>query len=117
VQNIYCEIGITSELSQIVGGASEDKATIYVWFGGKRTEYVENKKALLSELQKFQIQSATLSVGESDFMSELFGYPLTIVLRGKDIDLLLKEAERLSDALKRKGVGQSQFVVKPLYKL
>jgi len=106
VQNIYCEIGITSELSQIVGGASEDKATIYVWFGGKRTEYVENKKALLSELQKFQIQSATLSVGESDFMSELFGYPLTIVLRGKDIDLLLKEAERLSDALKRKGVGQ-----------
>jgi len=106
VQNIYCEIGITSELSQIVGGVSEDKATIYVWFGGKRTEYVENKKALLSELQKFQIQSATLSVGESDFMSELFGYPLTIVLRGKDIDLLLKEAERLSDALKQKGVGQ-----------
>jgi len=106
VQHVYCEVGITSELSQIVGGASEDKATIYVWFGGKRTEYVENKKALLSELQKFQIQGATLSVGESDFMSELFGYPLTIVLRGKDIDLLLKEAERLSDALKQKGIGQ-----------
>ncbi|WP_448535017.1 efflux RND transporter permease subunit [Pseudothermotoga sp.] len=106
VQHVYCEVGITSELSQIVGGASEDKATIYVWFGGKRTEYVENKKALLSELQKFQIQDATLSVGESDFMSELLGYPLTIVLRGKDIDLLLKEAERLSDALRQKGVGQ-----------
>ncbi|MBC7122741.1 MAG: efflux RND transporter permease subunit [Pseudothermotoga sp.] len=106
VQHVYCEVGITSELSQIVGGASEDKGTIYVWFGGKRTEYVENKKALLSELQKFQIQGATLSVGESDFMSELFGYPLTIVLRGKDIDLLLKEAERLSDALKQKGIGQ-----------
>ena len=106
VQHVYCEVGITSELSQIVGGASEDKGTIYVWFGGKRTEYVENKKALLSELQKFQIQGATLSVSESDFMSELFGYPLTIVLRGKDIDLLLKEAERLNDALKQKGIGQ-----------
>ncbi|MGE0033419.1 MAG: efflux RND transporter permease subunit, partial [Pseudothermotoga sp.] len=106
VQHVYCEVGITSELSQIVGGASEDKATIYVWFGGRRTEYVENKKALLSELQKLQIQGATLNVGESDFMSELFGYPLTIVLRGKDIDLLLKEAERLSNALKQKGVGQ-----------
>ena len=97
------EQAVYEKTSQVV---SKLEKFILDWFGGKRTEYVENKKALLSELQKFQIQGATLSVGESDFMSELFGYPLTIVLRGKDIDLLLKEAERLSDALKQKGIGQ-----------
>ncbi|WP_041076903.1 efflux RND transporter permease subunit [Thermotoga caldifontis] len=106
IESVYCEVGVTSELSQIVGGASEDKATLYVWFRGKRSEYVKNKQLLLEELSKLELEDATLSVGESDIMSELFGYPLTVVLKGKDINDLLSEAERLSEALKQKNVGQ-----------
>lgn len=106
IESVYCEVGVTSELSQIVGGASEDKATLYIWFRGKRSEYVKNKQLLLEELSKLQLEDATLSVGESDIMSELFGYPLTVVLKGKDINALLNEAERLSEALKQKNVGQ-----------
>ncbi|KAF2957703.1 cation transporter [Thermotoga sp. Ku-13t] len=106
IESVYCEVGVTSELSQIVGGSSEDRATLYVWFRGKRSEYVKNKQLLLEELSKLELEDATLSVGESDFMSELFGYPLTVVLKGKDINDLLNEAERLSEALKQKNAGQ-----------
>lgn len=106
IENVYCEVGITSQFSQIVGGASEDRAVVYVWLGGKKSEYVKNKRALLSEIEKFRIDGATVKLSESDFMAELFGYPLTIVLRGKDIQTLLKEAERLQSALQQKNVGQ-----------
>ncbi|MCX7813779.1 MAG: efflux RND transporter permease subunit [Pseudothermotoga sp.] len=106
IENVYCEIGITSQFSQIVGGASEDRASLYVWLGGKKSEYTTNKRALIAEIERFRIDGATIKVSDSDFMAELFGYPLTVVLRGKDMQTLMEEAERLQKALEQKNVGQ-----------
>ncbi len=106
IQTVYSDVGITSEFSQIIGGASEDKATINIWFNGKRTEYIENKERLLKDIFALKIEEAEIEAGQTDFLSEIFGYPLTIELTGKDIDKLMDAAHKLKEELLRQKVGE-----------
>lgn len=106
IQTVYSDVGITSEFSQIISNASEDKATINVWFTGKRSEYTKNKEKLLKEISNLKIEGAEIEVGQLDFLSEIFGYPLTIELTGKDIDKLINTAQKLKEELEQKKIGE-----------
>lgn len=106
IQAVYSDIGITSEFSQIIGSASEDKATINIWFTGKRTQYIKNKENLLREISALKIEGAEIQIGQTDFLSEIFGYPLTVELTGKDIDKLMDTAKNLKEELVREKIGE-----------
>ncbi|MGB9820254.1 MAG: efflux RND transporter permease subunit [Pseudothermotoga sp.] len=106
IQTVYSDIGINSEFSQIIGGASEDKATIDIWFTGKRTQYIRNKERLLKEISALKIEEAEIQISQTDFLSEIFGYPLTVELTGKDLDKLLNTARSLRDELARQKIGE-----------
>lgn len=106
IQTVYSDVGITSEFSQIISNASEDKATINVWFMGKRAEYTKNKEKLLKEISNLKIEGAEIEVSQLDFLSEIFGHPLTIELTGKDIDKLVNTAQKLKEELEQKKIGE-----------
>lgn len=106
IQTVYSDVGITSELSQIIGGAREDKATIEIWFMGKRTEYVKNKEKLLKEISSLKIEGAEIQTAQTDFLSEIFGHPLTVELTGKDIDKLMNAALDLKEKLRGEKIGE-----------
>ncbi len=106
IQTIYSDIGVTSALSQIVGGANEDKATINVWFSGRRTEYLRNKERLLRDLTTLKMEKVQIQVTQTNILSEVFGYPLTVELAGKDIEKLMDTAHRLKERLLKDEVGE-----------
>ncbi|AEH51480.1 efflux RND transporter permease subunit [Pseudothermotoga thermarum] len=106
VQAVYADIGITSQFSQIIGGASENKAYINVWLKGKRSEYVKKASQLVEDLKQAEFVGLRLEFGSGNYLAEIFGYPLTIELIGKDLNALMEKAQEICDKLSSKNVGQ-----------
>ncbi len=106
VQAVYSDVGITSQFSQIIGGASENKAYINVWFKGKREDYVKNIERLTVALKKIEMTDCEIELGQATYLTEVFGYPLTVELTGEDLNLLMNTANEIKRKLVERSVGQ-----------
>jgi len=112
IESVYSEIGITSELAQIVSDAAQNKATITVVFSGSRQEFISNKKRFIADLEQLSFPGK-IAVAEMNFLQQLFGYPVTIEFRGNNIDELVEKAHLVREELSKRNLGTVTVRSKP----
>lgn len=105
ILSFYSDIGITSVYSQILG-KDQNVARIMVNLGGKRQEFSKNKEILRREIEAMKIPNASVEVlQQSQQIYEVLGYPITVVLKGEDLDELQRRAFEVAEKLSAlKGV-------------
>ncbi|PLV59109.1 efflux RND transporter permease subunit [Thermotoga sp. KOL6] len=100
ITSFYSEIGVTSEYSQLMG-RGQNEARIMVNLGGSRKEFGRNRERLKKDISSLNISGAKVEVLEqSQQIYEILGYPITIEVRGDNLEVIQRKAEEIYNSLK-----------------